>query len=170
MGLLLVGKPFLQEGSVSDGHSQHHQTSLLLKSFAFPSLNSNGVHVRGLDRRTIPDIGLAQVDLGARLTVEGVLDLSKDLCNATRIAQDADVVEISEEHLALAPMANASAISVGRSALLRCSAASVREVASSSSSNTLKRSLVSPANRAAEPLGALLRLLAHFSWSNSNWW
>ena len=86
---------------MSDGHSQHHQTSLLLKSFAFPSLNSNGVHVRGLDRRTIPDIGLAQVDLGARLTVEGVLDLSKDLCNATRIAQDADVVEISEEHLAL---------------------------------------------------------------------
>ena len=150
MGLLLVGKPFLHERSVSDGHSQHHQTSLLLKSFAFPSLDSDDVHVRGLDGRTIPDIGLAQVDLGARLTVEGVLDLSKDLCNAIRIAQDADVVEVGEEHLALA--------------------ASVREVASSSSSTTLKRSLLSPANPAAEPLGALRRLLAHFSWSNSNWW
>ena len=54
LGHLLVGKPFLHEGIVSDGHSQ---TSLLLGSFAFPSLSSNGVHVRGLDGRTIPDCG-----------------------------------------------------------------------------------------------------------------
>ena len=44
------------------------------------------------------------------------------------------------------------------------------EVASASSSNTLKCSFVSPANPAAEPRGALRRLLAYFSWSNSKWW
>ena len=67
----------------------------------------------------------------------------------------------------MAPMASAPAISAGRSALLRCSAV-INRVASSSSSNTLERSFVSPASPAAEPLGALRRLLAYFSWSNSN--
>ena len=71
------------------------------------------------------------------------------------------------------PFINAVMAPIVQSADLPCSDAlppRIREVASSSSSNTLKRSLVSPANPAAEPLGALRRLLAHFSWSNSNCW
>ena len=92
------------------------------------------------------------------------------IVRATPPTESAPHHNASDSAVALHQCCHGSHCSVGRSALLRCSAASVREVASSSSSNTLKRSLVSPANRAAEPLGALRRLLAHFSWSNSNWW
>ena len=101
MGPLLVGKPFLHESIVSNGHSEHHQASFLLKSLAFPSISSNDVHVRGFHGRTIPDFGLAEVALDACLMEEGVPDLHKDLCNAIRIAQHVYVVEVGENHLAL---------------------------------------------------------------------
>ena len=65
-------------------------------------------------------------------------------------------------------MASASAISVGRSALLRCFAVSViNKVASSIEQHPCNCSCVSPANPVAEPLG-VSEVLAYFSWSNSN--
>ena len=101
MGPLLVGKPLLDESAVPDWHAQHHKTSLLLRSFAFPSLSSKDVQVLGFDGRTIPNFGLAEINLDPRCVVESVLDLQKDLCNAIRIAQHVYVVEVGEKHLTL---------------------------------------------------------------------
>ena len=66
-----------------------------------------------------------------------------------------------------APKSKESAISPGKSAMHKYSAASeTSNVVSSSFNNTFKCSLVSPASPAAEPLSTERRLHAHFSLSN----
>ena len=85
---------------MSNGHSEHHQTSPP-QILRLSKHQLHDVHVRGLHGRTIPDLGLAEVDLDACLMEEGVPDLHKDLYNAIRIAQHVSVVEVSEDRLAL---------------------------------------------------------------------
>ena len=56
-----------------------YETSLLLKSFAFPGIISNDVHVGRFHGCPIPDFGLGEVDLDASLMEEGVPNLPEGL-------------------------------------------------------------------------------------------